>query len=70
MGLACTEMLGVTGAVARKTMNHPWMIVVGAALIGWLAVQVFAVFGNARIPMPMNVMGAVAFALIAGGLVL
>ena len=46
------------------------MIVVGSALIGWLAVEVFAVFGNARVPMPMNVIGAVAFAFIAAGLVL
>ena len=51
-------------------MNYPWMIVVGAALIGWLAVEAFAVFGKARVPMPMNAIGALAFALIAGGLVL
>lgn len=50
-------------------MNYPWMIVIGAALMGWLAVEALAVFGKARVPAPMNVIGAVAFALIAGGLV-
>ena len=51
-------------------MNHPWMIVAGSAIVGWLLVEVFAVFGSARVPAMMNALGAIALALIAGGVVL
>jgi len=51
-------------------MNYPWMVIAGSWLIGWLLVEVLAVFGKCRIPLPMNFMGALACALIAGGLVL
>ena len=50
-------------------MNHPWMIVVGSALMGWLLVEVL-VFTGLRVPTAMNFIGAAAGALIAGGIVL
>lgn len=50
-------------------MNHPWMIVVGSALAGWLLAESFAVFGRG-VPIGMNFLGAAACALIAAGIVL
>ena len=51
-------------------MNYPWMIVVGAGLVGWLVVELLAVFSDRKIPIGMNLMGMAAGALIAGGIVL
>ena len=51
-------------------MHYPWMIIVGSSIAGWLLVEVFAVFGKARVPATMNVLGAIAGAMIAGGFVL
>lgn len=47
-------------------MNNAWMVITGAAMVGWLVVEVTV---NAAIkrspPALMNVLGAVAFGLIA-----
>ena len=49
------------------------MIIGGSAIIGWLAVEFLAVFAGGvnrlvRIPIGMNVLGALAGGLIAGGI--
>jgi hypothetical protein len=53
-------------------MSNPWMLVIGSALAGWLFVESFSAFGSEkiRVPIGLNVIGAVAGALIAGSFVL
>ena len=51
-------------------MHYPWMIVVGSSIVGWLAIEALAVFGNKRIPSGMNILGAISGAMISGGIVL
>ena len=61
--------LGVTDAIESNDMN-PYMLMSGCAIVGWLLVEVFAVFGKAKIPAGMNILGAAAGALISGAFVL
>jgi hypothetical protein len=46
------------------------MVIVGAALIGFFIVEIHAVLARNSLPMVVNIIGAVAFALVAAGLVL
>ena len=49
-------------------MTHPWLMVAGCAIAGWLAIEFIAKPG-VRVPLQMNVLGAIAGALIAGAFV-
>ena len=51
-------------------MHNPWMIIVGSSIVGWLSVEVFTAISNRRQPVGMNILGAIAGAMISGGFVL
>ena len=51
-------------------MHYPWMIIVGSSIVGWLAVEVLTVISKRRQPVGVNVLGAIAGAMISGGFVL
>lgn len=51
-------------------MQTPWMLVAGCSIVGWFVPEVIAVIGKTRIPVGMNVLAAVAGALISGSFVL
>jgi hypothetical protein len=50
-------------------MNHGWMLVIGCAIVGWIFVEWIGCFGQRHIPVSLNVLGAIAGALIAGAFV-
>lgn len=51
-------------------MQTPWMLMTGCGIVGWLLPEVLSVFGKARIPVMMNVLGATSGVLISGAFVL
>ena len=51
-------------------MHYPWMIMIGGSLIGWVAAEVFTVVTNRRLPVGINILCAIAGAMISGGIVL
>ena len=50
-------------------MNDPWMLMTGCAIVGFLLPD-FLLTGKARIPVGVNLLGALAGALISGSFVL
>jgi hypothetical protein len=46
-----------------------WMLITGFAIIGWLAPEILAVIMKRGVPIMMNVLGSVAFGLIAASIV-
>ena len=54
-------------------MHYPRMIVVGSSIVGWLAIEALAALAaltKTRVPIMMNILGAIAGAMISGGFVL
>jgi len=51
-------------------MQTPWMFMTGCAIVGWIVPEVIGAFGKVRIPIGMNVIAAIAGALISGSFVL
>lgn len=51
-------------------MSHPYLFVIGCAIFGLLLPEVFAAFGNARVPPAMNWLSALAAALVSASFVL
>lgn len=51
-------------------MAHPWMLVIGSAILGWLLPEILAVFGKVNIPIAFNLLSMIAFGLIVGSFVL
>jgi hypothetical protein len=51
------------------TVETPWMLITGCAIVGWIAPEIFAVILKRPIPVGLNVLGAIAGALIAGAFV-
>lgn len=64
--LALTALFAVVGV---DEVNHPWLFVIGVGILGWFLPEIGAAW-KLRIPTMMNVMSAVACALIAASFVL
>jgi hypothetical protein len=50
-------------------MNHPWMFVIGMWLIGFALPEVLNIW-RVRVPIGLNLLCAIAAAMIAGAFVL
>ena len=51
------------------TVENPWMLIAGCALMGYLLPELLAAFGKVRVPIIMNVYSAIACGLIVGAFV-
>ena len=50
------------------TLTTPWMFVAGCAVIGFILPELLSIF-NRRVPLGLNLLGAVAGGLLAGAFV-
>lgn len=51
-------------------MNHPYLMITGVAMLGYLLPEVLAAFGKVRVPHAMNIYSGIGCALICASLVL
>lgn len=46
-------------------VNHPWMLITGMSIVGWIAPEILAAMLKHPVPVMLNVLGAIAGGLIA-----
>ena len=51
-------------------MNHPYMMICGVALLGFMLPEVLVAFGKVNVPTAMNIFSAIGSALICASMVL
>lgn len=50
-------------------MNHPWMLITGCSMLGYLLPEILAAHMKAPVPIMMNVITSTACGLIAASFV-
>ncbi|MGL4262785.1 MAG: hypothetical protein ACRCTX_14310 [Afipia sp.] len=51
-------------------MNHPYLMIAGVAILGFILPEVLAAFGKVRVPLAMNIYSGIGCALICAAIVL